>query len=386
MMARQALPVAGIWQKNPGSGIWYIRYRYKGKLVRKRIGTRQQAIEALEKVKYLRVSGAGNVPITAKQPARTFAEERAATDGVLLSELCDGLAKQIRNDRDTYRDQYNPPRRIARIKQAFGKRQAASIRPYEIKDWLLSLTRPDGEKLSPGGRNRYKTTFSAIYSYGKEREKVSANPVREFKRENEGEGVIRYLDPAEEARLRKVLQEGVDACDPETQPVLRQRCLHRIYELDVALGTGVRRGEQYRMTWEDVNFERAEILIPKTKFGPARTVHMIRDVTAALKGLRAITLTAREWKKGAGTKVPRNFVFAIVENRTWFKRAIQRAKIKNFHWHCLRHTFISRLVQRGANLKVVQEAAGHRTITMTARYAHLNKTDVTSAMELLNRG
>jgi site-specific recombinase XerD len=50
----------------------------------------------------------------------------------------------------------------------------------------------------------------------------------------------------------------------------------------------------------------------------------------------------------------------------------------------LRHTFISRLVQKGVNLKVVQVAAGHRTIAMTARYAHLDKSALVNAMALLD--
>jgi len=37
----------------------------------------------------------------------------------------------------------------------------------------------------------------------------------------------------------------------------------------------------------------------------------------------------------------------------------------------MRHTYISRLVLGGVNIRTVQELAGHRTITMTMRYAHL---------------
>jgi site-specific recombinase XerD len=82
--------------------------------------------------------------------------------------------------------------------------------------------------------------------------------------------------------------------------------------------------------------------------------------------------------------VPKGCVFAIHENRTWFVSAVKRAKLKGVHWHVLRHTFISRLVQKGVNLKIVQVAAGHRTIAMTARYAHLDKSSLANAMALLD--
>ena len=62
------------------------------------------------------------------------------------------------------------------IKKVFGDRPAASIRPYEIADWLDSLGRV------PATVNRYKVTLSSIYRYGKQRDKVQVNPAREVNR------------------------------------------------------------------------------------------------------------------------------------------------------------------------------------------------------------
>jgi site-specific recombinase XerC len=55
----------------------------------------------------------------------------------------------------------------------------------------------------------------------------------------------------------------------------------------------------------------------------------------------------------------------------------------DFSWHCLRHTFASRLVMAGASLKAVQELMEHKTIQMTARYAHLSPDHLQSAVELI---
>jgi site-specific recombinase XerD len=78
-------------------------------------------------------------------------------------------------------------------------------------------------------------------------------------------------------------------------------------------------------------------------------------------------------------------VFSIYENREWWSAALAEAKIENFRWHDLRHTFASRLVEAGANMKVVQEACGHASITMTARYAHVSNKMLHDAMAMLNR-
>lgn len=49
----------------------------------------------------------------------------------------------------------------------------------------------------------------------------------------------------------------------------------------------------------------------------------------------------------------------------------QKAGIQDFTWHCLLHTFASRLIMSGVPLRKVQELMGHKTIAMTCRYAHL---------------
>ena len=53
--------------------------------------------------------------------------------------------------------------------------------------------------------------------------------------------------------------------------------------------------------------------------------------------------------------------------------------------HILRHTFASRLVMAGVDLRTVQELLGHKTILMTMRYAHLSADHRRTAVETLER-
>ncbi|WP_130421275.1 tyrosine-type recombinase/integrase [Edaphobacter modestus] len=52
--------------------------------------------------------------------------------------------------------------------------------------------------------------------------------------------------------------------------------------------------------------------------------------------------------------------------------SLAAAYITGCVWHCNRHTFCSWLAMSGASIKGIQEAASHKTITMTARYSHLS--------------
>ena len=110
-MARQAKPISGVYEKVDGSGVWYIRYRTQGKLVRKKIGTQKQAKDYLDKLKLVRATGDGIVPVTATEPVRTVKEaaDLAVVEGsVLISKLCDGLLKQIQDRPREYKGSTQP--------------------------------------------------------------------------------------------------------------------------------------------------------------------------------------------------------------------------------------------------------------------------------------
>lgn len=69
---------------------------------------------------------------------------------------------------------------------------------------------------------------------------------------------------------------------------------------------------------------------------------------------------------------------------TVFNDAVQRVRIENFHFHGLRHTFASRLVMAGVDLRTIQALMGHKTINMTLRYAHLAPDHLKKAVEALD--
>lgn len=71
---------------------------------------------------------------------------------------------------------------------------------------------------------------------------------------------------------------------------------------------------------------------------------------------------------------------------TVFEEAVVRAKITDFHFHDLRHTFASRLIMAGVDLRTVQTLMGHKTINMTLRYAHLSPDRLRGVIEKLKFG
>ena len=70
-------------------------------------------------------------------------------------------------------------------------------------------------------------------------------------------------------------------------------------------------------------------------------------------------------------------------SRDWFEPTVEAAGVKEYTWHCNRHTFASRLVMAGVDLRTVAQLMGHKTIQMTMRYAHLAPDHQQNAVERL---
>jgi integrase len=124
--------------------------------------------------------------------------------------------------------------------------------------------------------------------------------------------------------------------------------------------------EQYTCTWSQVDFSRRAIDLTETKNGTARTIHLNVDAVAAIKTLQ------RTGQKSTDKVFPRLGTESRFDTRSWFVPCLEAAKIAGYVWHSNRHTFCSWLAMAGATIKEIQELAGHKTITMSARYAHLS--------------
>lgn len=73
-------------------------------------------------------------------------------------------------------------------------------------------------------------------------------------------------------------------------------------------------------------------------------------------------------------------------HRIWWLRCLKEAKIQDFRWHDLRHTFASRLVMCGVDILRLNKLLRHKTLAMTMRYSHLTAAELHTAVERLAAG
>ncbi len=160
-------------------------------------------------------------------------------------------------------------------------------------------------------------------------------------------------------------QKLIECCQPHLKPIVI-----------TALHTGMRRGEILGLKREQVDLEHGFILLEITKNGERREIpinttleYLFKDILENAKSEYVFTD-----KDGNPYK----------EVKHSFSTALKKAGIRDFRFHDLRHCFASHLVMQGIDLASVKELLGHKSLTMTMRYAHLAPGHKRKAVNILD--
>lgn len=151
-----------------------------------------------------------------------------------------------------------------------------------------------------------------------------------------------------------------------------------------AVLTGLRRGETINLRWKDVDLTRRLAHIEshgsfKTKRGQLRHIPLNLGALHVLES-RAKTNGASEY---VFTQRGRQITEDWLTHR--FKHYVKKAKLENqrVHFHSLRHTFASWLVQEGVSLYEVQKLLGHSSMAVTQVYSHLQPEQLHEVVDRL---
>ena len=126
-----------------------------------------------------------------------------------------------------------------------------------------------------------------------------------------------------------------------------------------------------------VDLKHDFILLDVTKNGERREIPINATLKKALQGLtRRIDVPYVFYSPDTGKP------YKSISRS--FKTALRKTGIKDFKFHDLRHTFASHLVMAGVDITTVSRLLGHKTLTMTLRYAHLAPSHMVKAVDVLD--
>lgn len=282
------------------------------------------------------------------------------------------------------------------VMHTFGRLRIIKVKKSDIRHFYNTLYEQGGYSIST--LDNVHTVLHQVFALACEDQEILVNPadgaLEELKLVHSGRGV-----PVKALTLeqQKLFLDFVKRSDTYA---------HWYPLFSFLLGTGMRIGETFGLRWKDVDLDakvisvnhnlvyyqhgdgkcKFEITPPKTKAG-VRTIPMINSVREALEAEKSY-----QQEKGIKYRIRidgnRDFIFlnmnGSVHNQGTVNRAIKRivrdyndevissgllqkdqVLLPYFSCHCFRHTFATRMIEAGVNLKVVQTVLGHTDITTT---------------------
>ncbi len=284
------------------------------------------------------------------------------------------------------------------ILPALGGMYMDDVRPIDVQKLINSL---DEAGYQWETQDKVKILLSDLFTVAMENEYAAKNPAKSVKLTKE--------KPDERFVLTAEEQEEFLTCSAGT-----------FYDnfYNVALNTGLRPGEMFALTEDDLDFDRKTISVTKTliyqqlegdekkefHLGPPKTDSSARTVPMDRTAEKAL------WKQIALKKIlarrhPRDGEFAdllfVTRNNTpicsqilidAIKRITDEINLQRdpteqfpeFSGHTFRHTFATRWIENGGSPKALQKVLGHATLQMTMDlYVHVTDSFEQSEMEKL---
>lgn len=315
----------GTFKRN---AVWYVRFQFKGKSVVRSSGSGLRA-DAAALEKRLR-----------KDLARQYAEgDRETFDAMMIRFAEEHLPRIKETSARRYRASARNliPHFRGMAIDAIGRGAIADFVSYRRREGVTDATiRRDLACLS--------SALSCAVQWGwAEHNVVKAVGKRGLR---ESRPRVRWLRPAEYIRIQDAAPAGLKAV------------------IVVLAETGMRLGELLALDWSDLDPERREAYLTKTKTDSPRTVPLT-DRALSQMLLQPRHLTCRRiffTRHGTPHKVN------VMSRR--LGEVFRKAEIRDATTHDLRHTFASRYLQGGGRIERLQEILGHSRIDQTRKYAH----------------
>ena len=185
----------------------------------------------------------------------------------------------------------------------------------------------------------------------------------------------------------KTSEKPVESFNKDEQKMIEQAVLadkrDKMFGIILCLYTGLRIGELLALEWSDIDFNKAELSVTKTCYDGQDESGKSCRITGTPKtesSKRIIPIPKqliphlRERKKRSTAKLVVGNGSKIITVRSYqrsFELLLKKQKISHHGFHALRHTFATRAIECGMDVKSLSEILGHKNPTITLkRYVH----------------
>lgn len=254
-----------------------------------------------------------------------------------------------------------------------GEKSIHELGRREIQEFLMQQKKSgnirNGERLSAASTNMMLSVLNLAFEYACDMEYIRENPC---------------------ARVRRAKAEAkkVEAFTIEEQRAIEAEISHsgdeRLHGILLCLYTGLRIGELLGLAWTDIDLDRGIIKITKTVYREkdgCGVWHLCIDSPKTKASDRVIPLPEyvtnmlrQDYEKAKTPYLVNNRRGERMSIRSYqyiFEKLTAHAGVRRLNFHALRHTFATRAIECGMDIKTVADIMGHQNASITLnRYAH----------------
>lgn len=234
------------------------------------------------------------------------------------------------------------------------------VDPLAVRSYLAALSR---RGLSRRSQGRALSALRSLFRYARRQGVISINPASGIRTPKQPRDLPRHLRPGEVETLLQIP-------GGEEPLARRDRAL-----LELLYATGLRVGELVSLDWQDLDLQGRTLRV-LGKGGKERMVPFGRPAAQALQAWLQVWQEVRGARQeGLEAPVFLNYRGGRLSDRS-VRRILDRhvqatALAQGVHPHTLRHSFATHLLERGADLRAIQELLGHSSLATTQRYTHV---------------
>ena len=265
----------------------------------------------------------------------------------------------------------------------FGRMRLRDIKTYHVQDFILrlnSLPRSDGKPshISPSTVKRYTSVLRSMLTMAYKMyymdDDIGLSHRLTFPKERYQE-----IDVFTIEETKAILTAA------KTEPI-NIRLL-----IELALFTGMRRGEIVGLKWSDINFDKQYLSVKRSIYKPKGEKSIEKEPkshssirTIAIPNCLCKTLAEyKVWQKRLSLSLDnwRNLDYVFTDENgnvmnpqtptKQFSHFLARHDIRHLKFHCLRHTSATILLADGCDIKTVSARLGHSSIETTNIYVHM---------------
>ena len=268
----------------------------------------------------------------------------------------------------------------------FGRMRLRDIKTYHVQDFIMrlnSMPRSDGKPghIAPQTVKRYTSVLRSMLTLAYKMYYM-----------DDDVGLSRRLTFPKE-RYQEVdvftIEETKTILDAAKTEPINIRLL-----IELALFTGMRRGEIIGLKWSDINFDKQCLSVKRSIYKP-KSKKSVEKEPKSHSSIRTIAIpnclceTLKEYKKSQeeyslslATWQNLEYVFTdkngnVMNPQTptkQFSKFLDRHNIRHLKFHCLRHTSATLLLSNGCDIKTISARLGHSSIETTNIYVHMLKS------------